>query len=100
MFRKLIAQFWADESGAVIAAEYLMLGTIVAAGTTSGLVAMRDAVVSEYKDFGQSVRDLRHAHGVPMSQAKPTPTAVPYVPHRVGQPYEATLNPSYTFATP
>jgi len=73
MFKSLITRFWADEAGAVIATEYLMLGSIVAAGSTTGLVSMRDAVVSEYQEFGDSVKDIRKAYGVnlPKSKARP-----------------------------
>jgi Flp pilus assembly pilin Flp len=58
----LLKTLWADECGAVIATEYLMLGSIVAVGGTTGLVAMRDAMTSEYQEFGNSVREVRQAH--------------------------------------
>jgi Flp pilus assembly pilin Flp len=86
MFRTLIARFWADEDGAVIATEYLMLGSIVAAGSTTGLVAMRDAMVSEYQDFGESVKDIRKTYGVtlPKKQSHALPTTHDYAPIVVG----------------
>lgn len=65
MLRDLLTHLWEDESGAVIAAEYLMIGTIVTAGTATGMVAMRDAMVSEFEEFGQSVRDVRKAYTPP-----------------------------------
>ena len=78
MFVNLAARLWADECGAVIATEYLMLGTIVAAGSVTGLTAMRDAMVNEYEEFGQSVRDIRKAH-TPASLARKgnSPQAAP-----------------------
>lgn len=60
--RNLFRKLWKDEDGAVIAAEYLMLGSIVAAGSATGLAAMRDAMISEYKDFGRSVGEVRRAY--------------------------------------
>jgi Flp pilus assembly pilin Flp len=62
MFANLLKKLWADECGAVIATEYLMLGSIVAVGGTTGLVAMRDAMTSEYQEFGTSVREVRQAN--------------------------------------
>jgi Flp pilus assembly pilin Flp len=58
----LLKKLWADECGAVIATEYLMLGSIVAVGGATGLVSMRDAMTSEYQEFGNSVREMRQHH--------------------------------------
>lgn len=58
----LLKKFWADEEGGVLATEYLMLGTIVAVGGTTGLVAMRDSMNSEFKEFGNSVHEVREAN--------------------------------------
>jgi Flp pilus assembly pilin Flp len=65
MLRTLFIQLWKDESGAVIATEYLMLGSIVAAGSASGMVAMRDSIIDEYKEFGQSTREIRQSYSIP-----------------------------------
>jgi Flp pilus assembly pilin Flp len=65
MLTTLLARLWNDESGAVIATEYLMLGSIVALGGASGMVAMRDSVVDEYKELGQGVRNIRQAYTAP-----------------------------------
>lgn len=62
MFVNLLKKFWADECGAVVATEYLMLGSIVAAGSVTGLVSMRDAMNSEYQEFGNSIREIRQAY--------------------------------------
>jgi Flp pilus assembly pilin Flp len=74
-FRNLLAKLWKDEDGAVIATEYLMLGSIVAAGSATGLASMRDAMVNEYQEFGQSVRDVRRAYTPPLpKKARPQGT--------------------------
>jgi|SRR5215471_20468441 len=65
MLRSLFVRLWKDESGAVIATEYLMLGSIVALGSAGGMAAMRDSVVDEYKEFGQGVREARQSYAVP-----------------------------------
>ena len=67
MLRKIFFRLWNDESGAVIATEYLLLGSIVSLGSASGMVAMRDSVVDEYKELGQGVRDIRHTKSQPAS---------------------------------
>lgn len=66
MFRNLLERFWNDECGAVIATEYLMLGSVVAVGSASGMVAMRDTIVDEYKELGASVRDVRQSYAKPV----------------------------------
>lgn len=58
----LLKRFWADECGSVIAVEYLMLGSIVAAGSATGMVAMRDSMNDEMREFGGSVREIRQAY--------------------------------------
>jgi hypothetical protein len=65
MLRDLLIRLWADEAGAIIATEYLMLGSIVAMGAAGGMVAMRDSIVDEYKEFGQGVREMRQSYSAP-----------------------------------
>ncbi len=82
MLKKLFVQLWQDETGAIIATEYLMLGSIVAAGGISGMVAMRYAIVDEFKEFGHTTREIRqnytqrampHIKGKPASHTPITP---------------------------
>jgi hypothetical protein len=54
-------RLWADDAGSVIAAEYLLLGSIVSLGGVGGLVAMRDSMNDGYREFGESMRELRPA---------------------------------------
>lgn len=93
MFGTLLAKFWADEFGGVIATEYLMLGTIVAAGGSTGLVAMRDSMVNEYKEFGQSVRDIRQHHTAGLTGKRPANIDPSYLPvsYAGGQPEPASV---------
>jgi hypothetical protein len=91
MFLDLIAKFWNDEAGSVIATEYLMLGSIVVMGSASGLASMRDTMNDEYKEYGNSVREVRQAYSVPVRKsgggstggttAIDRNTAVPAVPN-------------------
>jgi len=68
MLRKLFVRLWKDESGAVIATEYLMLGSIVALGSATGLATMRDSVADEFGEFGNAVRDTRQAYSIPKTR--------------------------------
>jgi hypothetical protein len=87
MFVSLLQQLWSDECGAVLSTEYIMLGSIVAAGGSTGMVALRDSMTEECKDFGASVREIRQSHmpkvGKPGGQQGQTPqtdasTQLPY----------------------
>jgi Flp pilus assembly pilin Flp len=65
MFRDLLVRFWSDESGAIVATEYLLLGSVVVVGGVSGMTAVRDSVNDEYKEFGNSVREVRQTYSKP-----------------------------------
>lgn len=86
MIKRLLLQLWHDECGAIVATEYLMLGSIVAAGGVGGMVAMRDAMIEEFKEFGQTTREVRQAYtqeALKYMQGKKRPTvrtASPYYP--------------------
>lgn len=64
MLADVLVKFWNDECGAVLSTEYLMLGTVVAVGGASGMAAMRDSVSDEFREYGQSVREVRQAYNV------------------------------------
>jgi Flp pilus assembly pilin Flp len=70
----LLKKLWADECGAVIATEYLMLGTLVAVGSATGLASMRDSMNAECQEFGNTVREVRQQNTPAAYQkgAKPT----------------------------
>lgn len=101
MLREIFVRLWQDESGAVIATEYLMLGTVVAVGSATGLAAMRDGVAEEFKEFGQSVHQTRQTYAVPGSRgslgssggsaAVSAQPAVPTVAQSVGTVNSAPL---------
>lgn len=67
MFLQLLNNFWDDDCGAVIATEYLMLGTVVGLGGVTGLASMRDAMNQEYKEFGTTIGHVRQDYGLPGS---------------------------------
>ena len=65
MIRELFVKFWTDEAGAIIATEYLLLGSVVVVGGVSGMTNVRDAMNDEYKEYGNSVREIRQTYSAP-----------------------------------
>lgn len=68
MLYALLTRLWNDEAGSILATEYLMLGTIVGVGSAAGLATVRDSINEEYKEFGNTVRDVRQSYSVPMKK--------------------------------
>ena len=65
----LLTQLWNDETGSIVATEYLMLGTIVGVGSVTGLASVRDSINEEYQEFGNSVREVRQSYSVPAKKS-------------------------------
>lgn len=61
----LFARLWNDDGGAVLASEYLTLGSVVVLGGVAGLTALRDSVNGEMKEFGGALRSMRQTYSVP-----------------------------------
>lgn len=60
----LIKQLWADDCGALIAAEYLFVATILVIGIVTGLTAVRNAVVSELEELANAYLSLSQGYTV------------------------------------
>jgi Flp pilus assembly pilin Flp len=56
-----LRQFLKSEAGAMQAAEYLLMGTIVALGILVGLVSYRDALATEYGDVAAALKNLNQS---------------------------------------
>jgi len=52
MFRNL----WRDDSGAIIATEFIFLASILVIGILAGITAVRDAVNAELADVAKAVQ--------------------------------------------
>lgn len=61
----MLNKLWQDDSGAVLSAEYLILGSVVVLGGVGGLMAMSESVNSEMGEFGKSVRQIRQSYSAP-----------------------------------
>jgi hypothetical protein len=58
----MIRQFWSDDSGAgFITAEWLFFFTIVVLGSITGLVAVRQALISELTETAQALLALNQS---------------------------------------
>jgi hypothetical protein len=62
--RKLVSRFWSDDCGALIAAEYLFVATILVIGTIVGLAAVRDAVNVELSELANAYLALSQGYTV------------------------------------
>ena len=45
MFRNLFQRVWSDDRGALIAAEYLIMGTLLTIGLIVGIAAVQQAII-------------------------------------------------------
>jgi len=53
--RKLLRELWRDESGAVIAPEWVFVATILVLGAVTSLVAVRQVVLAELEELANAV---------------------------------------------
>ncbi len=56
--RQLMLKLWKDDCGALIATEWVFVATILVIGAITGLVAVRQAVISELEEFANAVLSL------------------------------------------
>ncbi len=60
--RHVFQNLWADDTGALIAAEYLFVATILVIGTIIGLAQLRDAVNVELIELGNAFMALSQGY--------------------------------------
>lgn len=82
-----ILTLWHDDAGAIIAAEYLFIATILVIGIIVGLASIRDAINTEFAELSNSFLALSQGYvlsgqsgccsAVDGSQAIDTPSLVP-----------------------
>lgn len=109
MITNIMNQFWSDESGSVVAAEYLMLGTVVVASSAVGMAEMRNSINDEFREAGRSLREVRQQYSVPPVNTGPAarggtnvagPTHVGHYPAGWGTAHGGTAIPHPGFAPP
>jgi hypothetical protein len=59
--RHLLQRLWTDDCGALIATEWVFVATILVLGIIVGLVAVRQAVISELTEFAGAVMSLNQS---------------------------------------
>lgn len=59
---RMILKLWHDDSGALIATEWVFVATILVLGAITGLVAVRQAVLSELTEFANAVLALNQSY--------------------------------------
>src|SRR5215471_15440393 len=59
--RQLMRKLWNDDCGALIATEWVFVATILVLGAITGLVAVRQAIISELTEFANAVMALNQS---------------------------------------
>ena len=62
--KNLMSKLWRDDQGALFAAEYLFLATIVGIGIVVGLTGVRNAVTAELTELGDAYLALSQGFSV------------------------------------
>ena len=62
--RNLIAKFWNDDCGALIASEFLFVATILVIGIIVGLANVRDAVNTELAELSNAILALSQGYTI------------------------------------
>jgi hypothetical protein len=60
--RQLMLRLWKDDCGALIATEWVFVATILVLGSITGLVAVRQAVITELTEFADAVLALNQSY--------------------------------------
>jgi hypothetical protein len=60
--RNLMVKLWNDDAGALIAAEWVFVATILVLGAITGLVAVRQAVIAELHDVANAILALNQSY--------------------------------------
>ena len=60
--RKFMKRLWADDGGALIATEWVFVATILILGIITGLIAVRQAVISELTEFANALMALDQSY--------------------------------------
>ena len=60
----MLKKLWSDDAGAIIAAEYLFVATILVIGIIVGLASVRDAVNSELAELANAYLALSQGYTI------------------------------------
>ena len=57
-----INRLWTEETGAIISAEIMLVGSILVIGVIVGLKSVRDSVVTELADVAQAISNVNQSY--------------------------------------
>lgn len=58
----VLKRLWKDEAGFVVSTELVLLATVAVIGLLTGIVAVRDGVVSELSDVAGAVQEVNQSY--------------------------------------
>ena len=59
---KTLNRFWAEETGAILSAEVMLVASILVIGVIAGLSSLRDSVVTELADLAQALGNVNQSY--------------------------------------
>ena len=62
---KLLKKLWQDESGVLLSAEAVVVGTVAVVGVSAGLSVVANAVNQEMQDVAFAIRSLDQSYEIP-----------------------------------
>jgi len=65
---RILGKLWTDESGVLLSAEAVVVGTVAVVGLTAGLSAVATAVNEELKDVSFAIRSLDQSYEIPAQE--------------------------------
>jgi Flp pilus assembly pilin Flp len=60
--QQFVKHFWRDEAGFVVSTELVLIATILVIGMITGLVTVRDAVVTELADVADAISEVDQSY--------------------------------------
>lgn len=58
----MLKQLWNDQSGVILSAEIVLIGTILVIGMIVGLVELQSSLVAELNDLGDAIGNLDQSY--------------------------------------
>jgi len=71
----MMKQLWNDEAGFLVSAELVLVATILVIGVISGLLSVRDAVITELADVGGAIGSINQSFALRGTAAHSTANA-------------------------
>lgn len=65
---RVLSQLWSDESGVLLSAEAVVVGTVAVVGLTAGLTVVSQSVNDELKDVAFAIRSLDQSYSIPAQE--------------------------------